>query len=169
MKNFTGIIVGLVIGLVAGYFAHSFLKKDTTVSPLNAVNGVQFGPGSAERADARPISWADAQKYITEYRSSSNGTLMGISDVFNGFFVDTAALHAILKDQSLVGISFYIGKHPEYSGTAKNVVSFYLTGAKLNPKFNQTKPVPADPPLINSNVVYEYVDPCPKLCGTLAP
>jgi hypothetical protein len=91
-----------------------------------------------------------------------------VDSVFNGFFVDTASLHAILKDKDITGISFYIGMHPAYTGTANNVISFFLTGARPNPKYNSAKAT-TEPPLINSALVYEYVDPCPKMCGTLAP
>lgn len=155
MKNLFGIICAFIIGGLIGFYFNSYSKSKPPLTSANTSN-------------AKQIDSARASKLIAEYRKRNGGILRGVDSVFNGFFVDTASLHAILKDKEITGVSFYIGMHPAYTGTAGNVISFFLTGAKPNPKYDSAK-ANTEPPLINSTLVYEYVDPCPKMCGTLAP
>ncbi|MDB4999420.1 MAG: hypothetical protein JWR76_497 [Mucilaginibacter sp.] len=155
MKNPFGIICAFIIGGLIGFYFNSYSKSKPSLTTANTSN-------------AKQIDSARASMLIAEYRKRNGGILRGVDSVFNGFFVDTASLHAILKDKEITGISFYIGMHPAYTGAANNVISFFLTGARPNPKYNSAKAI-TEPPLINSALVYEYVDPCPKMCGTLAP
>ena len=155
MKNLFGIICAFIIGGFIGFYFNSYSKSKPSLTTANTSN-------------AKQIDSARASMLIAEYRKRNGGILKGMDSVFNGFFVDTASLHAILADKEITGISFYIGMHPAYTGAANNVISFFLTGARPNPKYSSAKAT-TEPPLINSALVYEYVDPCPKMCGTLAP
>ena len=180
MKKVIAPLITLVIGFGIGYFVFKYNSSSTNLNPSakdttasNKIFELRFGRGSADKTRpnfSEPIDRTVAQNNIAQYRKLNQPTTTSIPTIqcttgpFNGFYIDTATFNKILSsDKTLSGVSFYIGVHPYYAGQGKSILSIYLTGAR--PLSNGTAQFenPANSP------VYEYVDPCPTACGTLAP
>jgi len=175
-------ILGIAVGFAYEYFntkkgEETFVSK-TSNSHLNNLlqSSFKFGPGKAASLPSGPVTTTIATTAIADYRQIANsfGALAeteattvespaGTSEQFYGFYIDAPTLKTILSDASLTGISFYLGKHPNHLNLTDKVLSIYFAGAKPNPTTT------AGAPYLNSPQVYEYVDPCPTACGTLAP
>ncbi len=105
-----------------------------------------------------------AKNLITEYRNQNaqagdNAWKTPNGQNLNGFYVERSCLESILSDQANTGMHIYFAKHPDFAGSADNVYTVTLTGAKPNPDPN------ASSPYINDGDVFDNMRPCPPACG----
>jgi len=175
MKKLLLPIITLIVGFGAGYLVFKCHSNDITKSPKMSI---QFGGGRKDTS-GRPKDFKDTQDTIPrqmamdnislfrkKFQPASYPTIKGSEGPFNGFFIDKASLDSIFaKNPNVTGISFYLGIHPYWAGSSstQDVLSIYYTGAIHNPTPLYRFENPASSP------IYEYVNPCPTACGSLAP
>lgn len=173
MKKTTLIpLLFLVIGLCIGYF---FAKKNSTsnfddekasfLEKLRNESLKFYGPDTS-----RVIPEEEAKKLIESFRKENAGNSIPMQTVggenLNGFYIERKHIDTILSDKSNSGISFYFAKHPHAQNNRKSTYTLiYIAAKKISSKAadKQTDTI------INNGPAYDYIDPCPKACGSLAP
>lgn len=180
MKKIILPLVLLIVGLVTGFYIGKSKNepgfadtksieayKSALLAQINS-EAFRFSPDTSH-----VITFNDAQKCIDEFRKRNAASLTPLlssnnSAPLKGFYVDTIALKDILKNKKFNGISFYLAKSHSKLGVDSNFYSLILTGARriLKPGLPSGSK-PSDSTYVNEAPYWNYIDPCPTVCGDL--
>lgn len=168
-------IVLLLAGLAAGYFIgqktsadfinqkEAFRKEILDDARKNSFKLVAFRSSDTIERNL-------AKKLIKDFKNENDTAKIPImaasstsaKDKLEGFYIDRLPFDKILADKSLTGISFYMAKHPKSSGPKDKTYTLIYIGAKKQPKMTKTGDT-----IVNDWPAYDYIDPCPTVCGSL--
>lgn len=157
VKNLIAPLLGLIVGLLIGYFL--LQKKENSkisfsVSSMKA--GVLWGP-IPDRVTA--------EQWVNNYRKEADRLWFPLrtqdDNILKGFWVDKKMIDTVFaQDSSANGLRIYFAQKNSNETRKYNLV---FVGTKPDTGSTTKK----DP---NGNddfgTYYDYVDPCPKNCGT---
>jgi hypothetical protein len=164
MKKLIVPILCFFLGLILSYFIcksrEGKLTKDTLQQEL-----ISFLPSNEDKLapfKSAPIDRAFAKFLIREFQTKPHLLETSGGMPLKAFYIDSAALNNILRQKDCAGIRIYIGMNPHVPGTEKKAYTLIFSGTKDdNGGLNGGKPLD-----IVSDVLYEFVDPCPDNCDT---
>jgi hypothetical protein len=167
------LIAGLALGYLIGknksqdFIAQKEAFRKEIIKKLN--DSLPKLQGSKK---AQEISEVLAKFMMRDFRTrnqSSATPLQTINKIpLEGFFIDIDPIKKIVDDtRGFDGVSFYLGTNPNAVNETENYYTLLFTGAKWKtvkrPNLSDTTI------LVNEGPIYDYIDPCPTVCGDLRP
>ncbi|RZK54210.1 MAG: hypothetical protein EOO91_16300 [Pedobacter sp.] len=175
MKKIMLPLVLLIAGLAIGFFAGrktstDFIdqKEAFRKEVLDEANRTSFKLAPLRASDT--IERNLAARLIKQFKKENDTAKIPImaasgttsKDKLEGFYIDRIPFDKILANKSLTGISFYMAKHPKSTGPKDKTYTLIYIGATKQPKITKTGDT-----IINNWPAYDYIDPCPTVCGSL--
>jgi hypothetical protein len=156
----------LAAGLIFGAFSSYLIFKKKTPE-LSFANTIDVKNKVSPYTDASPIPYVLAQDIIKQFiKDSSKFKIKTLRDrALKGFWIDSGAVKKMLaQDPTCNGIRIYFANSPLNHDPNRKVISLVFLATKSDPA-NRNKAVDVFEP---NSLIYDFVDPCPDNCGTIA-
>lgn len=117
--------------------------------------------------NASPIPYVLAKDIITQFIKDSSKYKIKTLDnrSLKGFWIDSGAIYKMLRqDPTCNGIRIYLAKSPLNHDENKKVMSLVFIATKSDPTAKSLNKDVFD----ENALIYDFVDPCPDNCGTIA-